>query len=122
MPTPTNGAPPPLNDEADWLDIPPIELEELDPVEEPVALPGEDPAGEVLPPKPLDPEDEEPKLRPNDDDEDDDEEEEDVPVGVPELPILEADDAFAPRLPEELGNPASGWPKNPLTVVFASPT
>src|SRR3954447_8566857 len=42
-----------------------------------------------------------------------------VCVGWPET-IDEA--APNPPVPPPPGSPASGWPKNPLTVVFASPT
>lgn len=122
IPTPTNGAPPPVNDEADWLPIPPIELDDeselpVDPVAPLAVVPPNVVPGELLPPKPLVPEEEDPNAEPDDD-----------PNAEPDdpevllLPIPEDIPAADPKPPEDPGSPASGWPKNPFTVVFASPT
>lgn len=44
---------------------------------------------------------------------------EDPPIVEP--PIPETEEEAAPRPPPPPGSPARGWPKNPLTVVLASP-
>lgn len=145
LPTPTNGAPPPVKLVADWLPIPldpvaptappipepgelPIppvpglELPKLDPEAPPKDDP-EDPSPELPDPE-LDPEPDpkldpelDPKLDPVLDPKLDPELAPEAP-GVPPIPELIPDALPSP----ELAIPASGWPKNPFTVVFASPT
>lgn len=124
-PTPTNGPPPPVKLVADWLPIPlpaPNPVSELPPaigvlpgaVDPPKGDPTELEAPGELPPSgdPI-------ELLP--------------PSADPGLvdPGLEAPAAPAPIPPEEAipaadpspgVNPVSGFPKNPFTVVFASPT
>jgi hypothetical protein len=139
-PTPTNGDPPPVKLVADWLATP-GEPEVVDPE---VSLPVEAPpvvaepvVGELVPPKLLVPGDEEPKaLEPGDDDPKAlDPEEEDEPYapapGDPNAdcelePVAPApippDEAIPAAEPNPGVSPVSGLPKNPLTVVFASPT
>ena len=149
IPTPTNGDPPPVKLVADWLATP-GEPEGVDPeVSVPLAAPPVavvPVVGELVLPMPLVPGDEEPKLLdPGDEDpkalEPDEEDpkaldpEEDEPYAPApgdanadgELPPV----APAPIPPEEAipaaepnpgVSPVSGLPKNPFTVVFASPT
>jgi hypothetical protein len=156
IPTPTNGAPPPVKLVADWLATP-GEPEVVDPeVSVPLVAPPavvvepvvevEPVVGELVPPKLLVPGDEEPKALDPDDESpnalDPDEEapnaldpDDDEPY-APEPGDPNADGelepvAPAPIPPEEASpaadpnpgaNPVSGLPKNPFTVVFASPT
>lgn len=118
LPTPTIGAPPPVKLVADWLLTP---LDDPEPLVD--ELPGPDAVeGELLRPEPrLSPPDVE--LLPG------------LELPRPELPspVLllgeltvevpcpdEAIEAAEPRPPELPGSPARGWPKKPLTVVFAS--
>ena len=119
---PTIGAPPPVKLLADWLPIPPDDDPEL-------LLPvGLEPPVDELDPTPGPREKPEPP--------EGEEEEEEDPIDDPVLPAgVEApltvvvgcadtilDAAPNPPVPPPPGSPASGWPKKPFTVVFASPT
>jgi hypothetical protein len=142
-PTPTNGAPPPVKLVADWLATPGDELEDVAPeVSVPLVAP---PVVEVVPvvavepvvgelvlpklvpgdedPNALDPGDDEPNaLDPGDEDPGDEEPNADCeldPVAPAPIPPDEANPAAEPNPGV---SPVNGLPKNPFTVVFASPT
>jgi hypothetical protein len=121
LPIPTIGAPPPAKLVADWLPIPPNGLEppglvepgELEPPGPDVVgdvvgeeLPGIEPPIELVAPGPVG-EVEGAELVPPT-----------VAVGWDDA--IEAAEPSPPAVAP--GSPASGWPKKPLTVVFASPT
>ena len=98
----------------------PVELPKVVP-EEPV-LPNALVPDEEEEPKPLDPEDEEPNELPL-------EEPNELPLDDPNAELEPA--APAPAAPGDArpdadpspgASPVNGWPKNPFTVVFASPT
>lgn len=122
-PTPTNGAPPPVKLLADWLAIPPAEPIEL---VEPAA---ELSVGVVAPPTPpgapIPPGDEDPNpLVPGDEDPNPP-----IPGDAPPTPVPGAADdppipgeAIDDTEPKPGASPTSGCPKNPFTVVLASPT
>jgi hypothetical protein len=138
-PTPTNGDPPPVKLVADWLATP-GEPEVADPevsvplVAPPVAV--EPVVGELVPPELLVPGDEDPNaLDPDEDDPNALDPEEDEPYapapGDPKAdcelePLAPApippDEAIPAAEPNPGVSPVSGLPKNPFTVVFASPT
>jgi hypothetical protein len=140
IPTPTNGDPPPVKLVADWLATPGDELVDVDPDVSvpPVAPPVAVEPGVVDPvlPKLLVPGDEDPKaLDPDDEDPNalDPAEEEpyapapDDPNADGELaPVAPApippDEAIPAADPNPGVSPVSGLPKNPFTVVLASPT
>jgi hypothetical protein len=124
LPTPMIGAPVPVRLVADWL---------LTPAEPGVELPDEDPKDEEEPEEGDDPRElpipDEPDDKPDeldDPNEDEPNEEEDEALPAPTLPCapwpLDVMPDALPSPPLEPLIPASGWPKNALTVVFASPT
>jgi hypothetical protein len=151
IPTPTNGAPPPVKLVADWLAIPGDEPAGVDPevvdpeASVPVVAPlvvAVDPeavepvVAELVLPNPLVAGDEDPNaLDPGDEDPNALDPEEDEPYAlVPGDPNADGElepAAPAPIPPDEANpaadpnpgaSPVSGLPKNPFTVVFASPT
>ena len=146
IPTPTNGAPPPGRPPFPdvLLAIPAAEPNVFpapcpgvfDELSEPsvagpfvaplVELPPPN-VGKLVPPNPLAPGDEDPKPLPEDEDpnpllvDEDPKPLEPEPAGTaPAAAPIPADGVAEPNPP--VANPASGAPKNPFTVVFASPT
>jgi hypothetical protein len=107
LPTPTIAPPPPVALVADWLLTPVDEPEEEFTVDPPGEVPV--PLELVVPPRLNAFELEPPRLLPA------------LPLTVEVPPGLETIDDAEPRPPAPPGRPARGWPKKPLTVVFASP-
>ena len=134
LPMPINGAPPPVKLVADWLPIPLLDPELLEPNAESllepsvepevpgVAAPGPlvgDPNVLVLEPV-LDelPNPPTPGPEAGDPNAEVEEEVEDPAAPAPIAPC----DAIPAAVPSPGVNPANGWPKKPFTVVLFSPT